>query len=320
VKFDELASDGTSVGWNYSSSAMPGQTYGYRWFIDQPLRTVFFHDHQYSNLHQQKGLYAGLHVEPADATWHDPKTGAQTNGTGTVADIRSPSGPDFREISVYYQDRSPMWKDNGAGAPVNPPGDVGDYGADQGGYAINYRNEPYQIRTKPGVAGPKGDPAYVYSSAVHGDPSTPVFKAYNQDPVVVRNIDGSHEEVHTFNLHGHRWLNEPDNGNSTLVDNQSLSVAEYYNYEVSGNRVGRKARGTWATMQQGANDAANGTPSILLNGAGRPGDYLYGLRPAAAAGPYGARREDQPVAGAPAGSGAQHQPAERGEHLPGRRT
>jgi hypothetical protein len=55
VKFDQLASDGTSVGWNYVHAAMPGQTYGYRWYVDTALRTVFFHDHQYANLHQQKG-------------------------------------------------------------------------------------------------------------------------------------------------------------------------------------------------------------------------------------------------------------------------
>ncbi|MHA7220320.1 multicopper oxidase domain-containing protein [Arthrobacter sp. MDT1-48-3] len=279
VKFDELASDGTSVGWNYSSSAMPGQTYGYRWFIDQPLRTVFFHDHQYANLHQQKGLFAALHVEPADATWHDPKTGTATNGVGTVADIRSPSGPDFREISVFHQDRIPLWKNNGAGDPINPPPAVDDYGADQGGYAINYRNEPFQIRVKPGVTGPKGDPAYVYSSTVHGDPSTPVFRAYTRDPVVVRNVTGSHEEVHTFNLHGHKWLNEPDNASSTIVDNQSLALSEYYNYELSGAKLGRKARTTENTLKQARNDTANGTPNILAGGAGRPGDYLYGSTP-----------------------------------------
>jgi hypothetical protein len=279
VKFDELASDGTSVGWNYSSSAMPGQTYGYRWFVDQPLRTSFFHDHQYANLHQQKGLFAAMHVEPADATWHDPKTGAQTNGVGTVADIRSASGPDFREISVFHQDRIPMWKDNGAGAAINPPGEPDDYGADQGGYALNYRNEPFQIRTKTNVAGPKGDPAYVYSSAVHGDPSTPVFRAYAKDPVVIRNVDGSHEEVHTFNLHGHRWLNEPDNANSTVVDNQSLSLAEYYNYELQSGKVGRKPRSTSGTLNQARNDQANGAPAILDGGAGKAGDYLYGSTP-----------------------------------------
>ncbi len=279
VKFDELASDGTSVGWNYSSSAMPGQTYGYRWFVDQPLRTVFFHDHQYANLHQQKGLFAALHVEPADATWHDPKTGAATDGTGTVADIRSASGPDFREISVFHSDRIPMWKNNGAGAPVNPPSEVDDYGADQGGYALNYRNEPFQIRTAPGMSGPKGDPAYVYSSAVHGDPSTPVFRAYSKDPVVIRNVDGAHEEVHTFNIHGHRWLNEPDNPQSTVVDTQSLALAEYYNYEVSGATVKRKPRNTPGTLKHAKNEAANGAPSILATGAGPPGDYLYGSTP-----------------------------------------
>ncbi|HEX8629383.1 MAG TPA: multicopper oxidase domain-containing protein, partial [Catenuloplanes sp.] len=279
VKFDELASDGTSVGWNYSSSAMPGQTYGYRWFIDQPLRTVFFHDHQYANLHQQKGLFAALHVEPQDATWHDPKTGAATDGTGTVADIRSASGPDFREISVFHQDRVPMWKDNGAGNPVHPPPAVDDYGADQGGYAINYRNEPFQIRTRPGAAGLKGDPAYVYSSAVHGDPSTPVFRAYSKDPVVIRNVDGAHEEVHTFNIHGHRWLNEPDNPSSTVVDTQSLALAEYYNYEVTGATVKRKPRSTPGTLKHAKNEAANGAPSILAGGAGPPGDYLYGSTP-----------------------------------------
>ena len=279
VKFDQLASDGTSVGWNYSSSAMPGQTYGYRWFVDQPLRTSFFHDHQYANLHQQKGLFAAMHVEPADATWHDPKTGVETNGVGTVADIRSPSGPDFREISVFHQDRIPMWKDNGNGAAINPPGAPDDYGADQGGYALNYRNEPYQIRTKTGVLGPKGDPAYVYSSAVHGDPSTPLFRAYSKDPVVIRNVDGSHEEVHTFNLHGHRWLNEPDNANSTVVDNQSLSLAEYYNYELQSGQVGRKPRSTNGTLNQARNDQANGTPAILDGGAGKAGDYLYGSTP-----------------------------------------
>ena len=99
VKFDELGSDGTSVGWNYVQAAMPGQTYAYRWFVDQPLRTVFFHDHQYANLHQQKGLFAAMNVEPKDATWHDPKTGNATDGVGPVADIGSPSGPDFREFS-----------------------------------------------------------------------------------------------------------------------------------------------------------------------------------------------------------------------------
>jgi hypothetical protein len=276
VKFDELASDGTSVGWNYSSSAMPGQTYGYRWFVDTALRTTFFHDHQYANLHQQKGLYAAMNVEPADATWHDPKTGAETNGVGPMADIRSASGPDFREMTIFYSDRTPMWKDNGTGPPINPPSAPDNYGQDQGGYSINYKNAPFQIRTKPGVSGARGDPAYTYSSAVNGDPDTPLLMAYSKDPVVIRNVAGSHEEIHEFNLHGHRWLNEPDNPLSRTVDTQTLSLSEYFNYELQGSQVVKTNPGHDATVAKASNSVANGTPSILQGGAGSPGDYLYG--------------------------------------------
>jgi hypothetical protein len=276
VQFDELGSDGTSVGWNYSQSAMPGQTYGYRWFVDEPLRTVFFHDHQYANLHQQKGLFAAMNVEPADAEWRDPKTGNPTNGVGTVADIVSPTGKDFREFTVFHQDRAPMWRNGGAGAAVDPPAQVDDFGADQGGVGLNLRNEPFQIRTDPTKTGNKGDPAFVLSSAVHGDPSTPVFRAYSQDPVVIRNVVGAHEEAHTFNVHGHRWLNQPDDPKSQLTDSQSATLAEYFNYEISGGQVVKRNAPAKETLAKAANTDANGTPAILAGGAGRPGDYLYG--------------------------------------------
>ena len=58
VRFDELATDGTSVGWNYVQAPMVGQTYNYRWFVDVALRTIYFHDHQNPNTHQQHGLWA----------------------------------------------------------------------------------------------------------------------------------------------------------------------------------------------------------------------------------------------------------------------
>ena len=276
VQFDELASDGTSVGWNYSSSAMPGQTFGYRWFVDVPLRTVFFHDHQYANLHQQKGLWAAMNIEPADATWHDPKTGVATNGVGTMADIRSPSGPDFREMTIHYSDRVPMWRNNGTGPPINPPSAPDNYGQNQGGYSINYKNAPFEERTKAGAVGLKKDPAYTYSSAVHKDPDTPILRAYASDPVVIRQITGAHEEMHEFNLHGHRWLNEPDNPLANIVDNQTGALAEWFNYELQGSQVVKTFPGKEATLDKASLGDMSGTPSIVSGGAGAPGDYLYG--------------------------------------------
>ena len=246
VQFDELASDGTSVGWNYSSSAMPGQTYGYRWFVDAPLRTVFFHDHQYANLHQGRGLFAAMNVEPAGATWHDPVTGLGTDGTGPIADIHAPNQPDFREFTLFHQDQIPMWRPDGTA--VLPPKVLNNFNGGFGGSALNYRNEPFALR-----AG--SDASNVFSSTVHGDPSTPVFKAYPGDPVVIRNVQGSQEVSHTFTLHGHRWRTQPDNPKSNLSDTEALNIAEWFNYEPDGG--------------------ANGVPQTQ-SGAGAPGDYLYG--------------------------------------------
>jgi manganese oxidase len=288
VRFDELGSDGTSVGWNYVQAAMLGQTYGYRWFVDQPLRTVYFHDHQYPNSQQQRGLFASMNIEPPDATWHDPRTGLPTDGIGTQADIRSPSRADFREFNLYHEDRVPMWRTNATstapGQPVVPPPAPDAFGADQGSMSFNYRNEPFPIRVPPGSSGQRAEPGYVFSSAVHGDPSTPVLRAYAGDPVIIRNIVGSHEEMHTFTLHGHRWLSQPDNPLSTPTDTQSLAIAEWFNYELVSGRPRFVARSRAVTLRRAAADDLNGSPMILASGggpdgpggAGMPGDYLYG--------------------------------------------
>ena len=102
---------------------------------------------------------------------------------------------------------------------------------------INYRNEPFPTRVNAASAGLEREPAYVFSSAVHGDPSTPLFRAYPGDPVVFRLIGGAHEEGHNFTLSGHRWLHEPDDPNSNLYDSQFVMIAEFFNMEVSGTQV-----------------------------------------------------------------------------------
>ena len=309
VRFDELATDGTSVGWNYVQAPMVGQTWNYRWFVDKALRTVYFHDHQYPNTHQQHGLWAAMNVEPQNAQFTDPRTGkwltpaycdglalpAPTSrpdptdpacyGVGSVSDIRvaDPAKPgtysaSFREFTVNYSDFVPLH--DAAGKPVNPPATADDFAVDQGGMAINYRNEPFPTRINSGSTGPKADPAYVYSSAVHGDPSTPIFRAYERDPVVFRFIGGAHEEGHNFTLSGHRWLHESDDPNSSLYDSQFVMISEFFNFEVSGTHVikkGSKAAGVKKAQQ--SSEIESGGSLIVPGGAGAPGDYLYGSQP-----------------------------------------
>jgi hypothetical protein len=308
VRFDELATDGTSVGWNYVQAPMVGQTWNYRWFADVALRTVYFHDHQNPNTHQQHGLWAAMNVEPNQATFNDPRNGdllapsycaglglptarqadlanaPPCYGVGSVSDIRVPTdaatgvNASFREFTVNYSDYVPL--QDAAGKPINPPDHPDEFAADQGGMAINYRNEPFPVRVNDKSTGNRREPAYVFSSAAHGDPSTPIFRAYQHDPVIFRFMGGAHEEGHNFTLGGHRWLHEPDDPNSNLYDSQFVMISEFFNMEVSGNQVIKRGNKNQAVQKaRQAADTQSGTTMVLPGGAGAPGDYLYGSQP-----------------------------------------
>jgi FtsP/CotA-like multicopper oxidase with cupredoxin domain len=223
VKFDVLCADSAMNGWNYDSSADYGQTLRLRWYADRELRTVFFHDHLFANLHQQHGVFAGLIIEPAGSSYHDPYTGAEIK-SGTRAVIKNPSLPDFREFVLAVHDRTPLF--DAGGRPLNPPAFPDSHG-DSGVMAINYKNEPFRFRA--------GDPAYVFSSFVHGDPVTPILEAYSGDPVRIRLLHGAHEEQHAFNLHGQRWHREPTDPKSPLVSMQVIGISEAFNLEFTAD-------------------------------------------------------------------------------------
>ncbi len=98
---------------------------------------------------------------------------------------------------------------------------------DPGVMGINYKSEPIQFRLKE----PDCDPAYVFSSWVHGDPVTPLLLTYNGDPVRVRLFQGAQEESHSFNLHRQRWHIERPNLDSKLDQQQHLAIAESFTLE-----------------------------------------------------------------------------------------
>ena len=116
--------------------------------------------------------------------------------SGSQAVITNPYLPSFREFCLAVQDWTPQY--TAEGIPIEPP-DLSMGMSDRGVMAFNYANEPFQIRG--------GDPAYVFSSHVHGDPSTPVFQGYAGDPVRLRLLDGAHEESHAINMNKYWWRN-----------------------------------------------------------------------------------------------------------------
>jgi len=97
---------------------------------------------------------------------------------------------------------------------------------------------------------------------IWNDPETEVFRAYFNDPVVIRLMDGAHEEHHTLELHGHRWLHQPSDPDTFLTDNQASNIGEWFNMEIQGN-ANNTSPGKF-----------KGDGGLLI--AGLPGDYLFG--------------------------------------------
>ena len=203
----------------------------YRWFPDVDLDNVFFHDHVDGIHTWAHGLVGQLIVEPKDSTYHDPRTGEEVD-SGTIVDIRT-NNPlaagagvtgSFRELALWQMGKG--------------------FGATQDSM-FNLRAEPLVDRL--------GDPALRFSSFAHGDPVTPLPRAYPGDPLVIRTIQAG-PTMDTLAVDGHRFFYE-----NRYVDPAGKPEAEPID-----------------TLHYGASERFT---LILQGGAGgprkAPGDYLY---------------------------------------------
>lgn len=226
VKFDTIVSDGAANGWNNIAGVRQYETLIERFFADTELHTVFFHDHLFANSHQQHGVFGALIVEEAGATFHDIRTGKPLDH-GTKALIRRRNGTSFREYALFVHDFALLF--DREGKPLNPPEVPGSHD-DPGVMGINYRSEPMRERLNN-----HSDPAYVFSSLVHGDPATPILETYPGDELQIRLLDGAHEEQHSFNLTGMSWKREIENILSPDVASQTIGISEAFNIRITEN-------------------------------------------------------------------------------------
>ena len=83
------------------------------------------------------------------------------------------------------------------------------------------------------------------SSEVHGDPETPVFRAYTGDPVRFRLLVGQDRaRAHTWVLNGHGWNNQPaDPASMTRTNRGEVLVGRSFVFDLQGGAGGRQARG-----------------------------------------------------------------------------
>ncbi|MBE4909416.1 copper oxidase [Bacillus luteolus] len=222
VKFDVLVNDGANVGWNYDSGVLPGETMRYEYFADVELKAWFFHDHLFATAHQQHGVFASGVIHPRFTKFLDSTTGQEVRN-GTQVTTTNPIIPDYRDIALMVHDFALIFDKDGR--PLNPPEFPGSQD-DPGLFGVNFKNEPLQFRL-----GKDCDPAYSFSSFVHGDPVTPILRAYAGDSIRIRLLQGAQEESHSFNLHGLKWPTERRDLDTTMEDQQHIGISESFTFE-----------------------------------------------------------------------------------------
>ncbi|MCL7417237.1 MAG: multicopper oxidase domain-containing protein, partial [Halalkalicoccus sp.] len=257
VSYDVLGSDTFPNGFNYRQDARPGDENGipYRWFADEE-GTIFFHDHISGVDDIMNGTIAALVVEPEGSEWLDPHTGDPIR-SGTQAIIQNPDGDDFREYCLALHDFAQLVDRGVDAAPDDPEDDAFinpdvQHNENAGVMAINYRNTPYYTRVD-------DDPAYVHSSFVHGDPSTPVLEAYDDDPIRCRVWQGAYEEQHSFHITASQM--EPEG----LAPEETVSQV-----------IGTSEAFTFDTLPNAGQGGDTGEESLIENPAGLPiRDLMY---------------------------------------------
>lgn len=227
-----------------------------RFWLDADVGTVFCHDHAFGATTWPHGGFCSLLVEPVGATYHDPVTG-KTIRTGPIADVHTtePIGfgvnNSFRELTVQMHDTVPhtvniVTAGNPPGQPIEVALEAGktvsfqmpdnlymtpmpflNGGTHTTGSGIDYRAEPIAMRL---AVNP--DPAHIFSSHVHGDPSTPLLRAYTGDTIVIRLVESLMNETHVFSLAGHTFLTERYANDSNRKNSIHVGIAERYDLVV----------------------------------------------------------------------------------------
>ena len=244
----------------------------YRWYSDVDSGTVFWHDHVNGLESWAHGMFGAHVIEPRGSTYHDPRTGAEVR-SGTIVDIRTtnPVGGgvrgSFREFMVFLSNGR-----RGRAELTANPAAVGRIDRNAGQEceesSINLRAAPIGERTPPGAGTQQrqefnggllcrnatsraDDPTaantvtatvtavdpYVFSSVKYGDPTTPLFRAYAGDPVVIRTI-GVSDRVEALRFQGHRFARERFNADGELVDAATTGISERFDYVLDGGAGG----------------------------------------------------------------------------------
>ncbi|TKS61143.1 MAG: hypothetical protein EWM72_00630 [Nitrospira sp.] len=224
----------------------------YRWWVDVDMGTVFWHDHAFGATTWPHGGFGVTIVEPFGSTYHDPKNGKLVY-SGPIADIHSnePIGAgvsgSFRELMVSIHDTVPhtvntIEAGNPPGQPVEVALEAGktvsfqmpdkimaapnkyiNGGTHTTGSGFNFRAAPFAQRLSNNP-----DTSLLFSSAIHGDPGTPLLRAYTGDTMVFRLLHQLMNESHVWTISGHTFLTERYAADANRKNSIHIGIAERY--------------------------------------------------------------------------------------------
>ncbi len=224
----------------------------YRWWVDADLGLVFWHDHAFGATTWPHGGIGSTIVEPWGSTYHDPETGKEIR-SGPVADIHG-SEPfaygrngSFRELVAQLHDTVPHTAQ--LVSKGNPPG-LSRKNAIAAGQSISFQMPDTMLEVAfPHLNGgthttgggfnfraaslssrlrANKDASKLFSSKVHGDPVTPMLRAYVGDNIMFRVLHGMMNETHTWVVSGHGYRPERYDRDSRVTNALHVGIAERY--------------------------------------------------------------------------------------------
>lgn len=152
--------------------------------------------------------------------------------------ITAPGTESFRECVVMIQNGIRMLDKDGnlVKTTASEEGEAPD-AEDTGEKGYNYRSERFANRLKK-----DSRISQIFSSRVHGDPATPVFKAYTKERVVFRTMMPADKPRNTgFLIHGNQWKEQPKDPYSRIVPMQgAVSIGNTFNMELRDGALLKK--------------------------------------------------------------------------------
>jgi hypothetical protein len=256
-----------------------------RWYVDVDLGTVYWHDHVFGTDTWGHGLFSAFITEPPRSTYHDPVTGKEIR-SGPIADIHTLEPVSahirgsFREVMMHIMDSNartaelvttdnPQAKMNAVTVDGPPSHQFPEKinksamwflngGEATTGSGYGMRVEPLSVRLANNP-----DPSKLFVSGIHGDPGTPLLRAYLGDPIMVRALVGSANEVHTWHVTGHWFPMERYGKDAMPRSTVHLVIGERYDPAIPAAGGPQKQAGDYLYYSGRASHFAEGSWGVF---------------------------------------------------------